>query len=93
MHDNKDDFPTLLRRPWLRMANVVVDWGGQKPSITYGHEDNRIKVFITSLSGWVKEKIDSILDDGESGKNEEKFDDTLVGVVQLDSKKAKMYST
>ena len=28
MHDNKDAFPILLGRPWLRMANAVVDWGG-----------------------------------------------------------------
>ena len=39
------------------MANVVVDWEGQKPSITYGPEDNKVKVSIVSLSGWVREEI------------------------------------
>ena len=36
MHSTKDTFPILLDRPWLRMANAIVDWGGVKPSITYG---------------------------------------------------------
>ena len=93
MHDNKDAFPILLGRPWLRMANAVVDWGGQKPSITYGPEDNRIKVSIAPLSGWVREEIDPILDEEENGGSNEKFDDTLVGVVQMNKEKAKMYST
>ena len=51
MHDNKDFFSILLGRPWLRMADAVVGWGGQKYSITYGLEDNRLKVSITSSSG------------------------------------------
>ena len=63
------------------MANVVLDWGGQKPSITYGPKDNRVKVFIASLSGWVREEIDHISDDEENEKSNGKFDDTLVGVV------------
>jgi hypothetical protein len=36
----------LLGRPWLRMSDVLVDWGGIKPSITYGPKDNRVKVSI-----------------------------------------------
>ena len=34
MHSTKDTFPILLGRPWLRMADAVVDWGGDMPSIT-----------------------------------------------------------
>ena len=93
MHDNKDAIPILLGRPWLRMANAVVDWEGQKPSITYGPEDNRVKVSIAPLSGWVREEIDPILDEEENGGSDDKFDDTLVGVVQLNKEKAKIYST
>ena len=93
MHDNKDAFPILLGRPWLRMANAVVDWGGQKPSITYGPEDNRVKVSIAPLSGWVREEIDPISDEEENGGSNDKFDDTFVGVVQINKEKAKMYST
>ena len=44
MHSNKDTFLILLGRPWLRMADIIVDWGGTKPSITYGPKDNRVKV-------------------------------------------------
>ena len=93
MHDNNDAFPILLGRPWLRMANAVVDWGGQKPSITYGPEDNRVKVSITSLSGWIREEIDPILDEEENGESDRKHDDTLGGVVQLNKEKVKMYSS
>ena len=92
MHDNKDAFSILLGRPWLRMVNAVVVWGGQKPSITYGPEDNRVKVSIATLSGWVKEEMDPI-SDYEDFKSEEKLDDTLVWVVQSNSEKAKMYSS
>ena len=84
MHDNKDAFPILLGRPSLRMANAIVDWGGSKPSITYGPKDNRVKVFIGSLGRWVREEIDSTSKDEEEDKKEEKYDDALVGVVQVD---------
>ena len=77
----------------MTLVDAVVDWGGQKPSITYDPEGNRVKVFIASLSGWVREEIDPISDDEENGKSEQQFDDTLVGVVQLDSERAKMYSS
>ena len=46
MHSNKYTFPILLGRPWLRMADAIVDWGGAKPSITYDPKKNRVKVFI-----------------------------------------------
>ena len=42
MHFVKNSLPSmLLDKPWLRMAWVVVDWGGTKPSITYGPDKNR----------------------------------------------------
>ena len=44
MHSNKDTFPLLLDRPWLRMSNAIVDWERVKPSITYDPENNRDKV-------------------------------------------------
>ena len=28
MHSNKNTFSILLGRPWLRMADAIVDWGG-----------------------------------------------------------------
>ena len=34
------------------MADAVIDWGGTKPSITYGLEGNRVKISIGSLGGW-----------------------------------------
>ena len=46
MHSSKDTFPLLLERPWLRMSNAIGDWGGVKPSISYGPEDNRVKIRI-----------------------------------------------
>ena len=49
MHSNKDAFPILLGRTWLRMADAIVDWGGAKPSITYDPKENRVKVSIGSL--------------------------------------------
>ena len=58
MHANKDVCPILLGRHWLRMANAIVDWGGIKPLITYGPKDNRIKVNIGSLGGWVRKEVE-----------------------------------
>ena len=63
MYDNKDVFPILLGRPWLRMADVIVDRVGLKPSITYGPKDNRVKVSVRSLGGWVREEVEPISDD------------------------------
>ena len=56
MHSTKDIFPILLGRPWLRMANAIVDWGGVKPSITYGHQGNRSRVSIGSWRGWIRRR-------------------------------------
>ena len=44
MHYNKNIFSILLGRPRLRMSDVIVNWGGVKPSITHGPKDNRMKV-------------------------------------------------
>ena len=90
MHDNKDAFPILLGRPWLRMSNVVIDWGGHKPSLIYGPIDNRVKVSIALLGGWIKEEINPMSEKEENGGTKEDFEDTLVGVVQ-DKEKARMY--
>jgi hypothetical protein len=32
------------------MANALVEWGGSKPSITYGPEENRARVLIEPVS-------------------------------------------
>lgn len=48
IHTSEDSFPNLLGQPWFRMADVVVDWGEIKPSITYNHEGTRVKVSIGS---------------------------------------------
>ena len=79
MHSTKDTFPLLLGRPWLKMASVVVDWGGAKPSITYGSEGNRVKVSIGSLGGWVRKEWTSSSDEEEEDKKEKKGDEALVG--------------
>ena len=39
------------------MADAIVDWGGAKPSITYGPKENIVKVYIGSLGRWVREEI------------------------------------
>jgi hypothetical protein len=46
MHSNKNSFPLLLGRPWLRAAQAKVDWGGRRPHIIYGPETNPTKVYI-----------------------------------------------
>ena len=91
MHNNKDNFPILLRKPWLRMANTIVDWGGIKASMTSGPKDNRVKVSIGSSSGWIREEVDQS-SEKEEYKDGEKFDDSLVGVVQLNSEKSRINS-
>ena len=45
-----------------------MDWGGVKPSITYAPKDNRVKVSIGSLGGWVREEITTSLDKEEENK-------------------------
>lgn len=82
MHSNKDTFPILLGRPWLRMANAIVDWGGIKPSITYGPKDNRVKVSIGSLGGWVREEVEPSSDEEEEDEHEEnKHDSNKIKVI------------
>ena len=50
------------------MSDAIVDWRGIKPSITNGSKDNRVKVSIGSLGGWVRKEITSSLDEGENNK-------------------------
>ena len=65
MHSHQDTFPILLGRPWLRMADAVVAWGGVKPSITYGTAENKVKVGIIPLRRCVEtRKHQSIRIDG-----------------------------
>jgi len=49
MHTAKESFPLLLGRPWLRMANATIMWGGDKPAIVYGPYENQTKVRIRPL--------------------------------------------
>ena len=91
MHSNKDTFPILLDKPWLRMADAIVDWGGAKPSITYGHKDNRVMVSIGSLDGWVKKEIATSSDEEKEDKEEDGKNETLVGVVQSGRQDTKTY--
>ena len=79
MHFTKDTFPILLGRPWLRMADAIVDWRGIKPSITYGPKDNMVRISIGSWGGWVRKEMTSSSYEGED--KEEKKDD--VGVHSL----------
>ena len=81
MHFNKDTFPILVSRPWLRMSDTIVDWRGVKPSITYGFEDNRVNVHIGSLGDWIRQEIASSLEAEGDAKEEGKNDDALVRVV------------
>ena len=81
MHSNKDIFPLLLDRPWLRISDAIMDWKGVKPSITYGPEDNRVKVPIGSWDGWIRHEIASSSDDEDDTKEDGKNDDVLVEVV------------
>ena len=45
-HSLRESFPLLLGRPWLRAAEAVVSWGGEKPHISFGPTHNRTKVKI-----------------------------------------------
>ena len=68
MHSTKDTFPILLGRPWLRMADAVIDWGGTQLSIVYGPKCNRVRVSIGSLGGWVRQEFDH--SSGEEDENQ-----------------------
>ena len=84
MHSNKDTIPILLGRLWLRMSDAIVDWGGAKPFITYGPKDNRVKVSIGSLSGWMRKEVASSSKDKGDDKEDDKNDKALVAVVYSD---------
>lgn len=86
MLSNKDTFPIMLGRPWLRMSDVIEDWGGIKPSNTYGPKDNRVRVSIGSLGGWLKKEITSSEEEGDNVKEDEKDDEPLVGVVHSNTR-------
>ena len=88
MHSDKDAFSILLGRPWLRMADAIVDWGGVKPSITYGPKDDRVKVYIGSLGRWVREEITPSSDEEEEENEREQKQETLVGVVHSSRREA-----
>ena len=81
MHSKKDTFLILLERPWLRMSDAIVDWKGSKPSITYSPRDNRVKVSIGSLGGWVRKEIASSSENESDDKKDDENDEALVGVV------------
>ena len=53
------------------VEDAIVDFGGVKPSITYGPKDNRVKVSIGSLDGWVREKISSSSSSDEEEEDKE----------------------
>ena len=63
MHSNKDTFPILLGRLWLRMADAIIDWRRVKPFITYGTKYNRVRVSMCSLGGGVRKEITSSSDE------------------------------
>ena len=42
MHSNKDTFPILLGRPWLRMSDAIVNWGGGGGSSRRRHGRGRV---------------------------------------------------
>ena len=57
-----------------------MDWGKVKPSITYGPKDNKVKVSIGSLGGWVRKKITLSSEEEENDKEEDNDGEILVGV-------------
>ena len=59
-----------------------MDWEGIKPSITYGPEDNRVKVPIGSWGSWIRQEIASPSKDEDDANEDGKNDHTLVEVVQ-----------
>ena len=63
------------------MADAIVDWGGIKPFITYGLKNNKVKVSIGSLDGWMRKKIASYSEDEGDDKEDNKNGEPLVGVV------------
>ena len=47
------------------MADAIVDWGGVKPSITYGPKDKIVKISIGSWGGWIRKEMTSSSDEGQ----------------------------
>ena len=90
MHSTKDTFPILLGRPWLRMADAVVDWGGTKPSITYGPKGNRVKVSIGSLGGWVRQELDHSSGEEDGDQDEKNPEEILVGTMKKENDRTNM---
>ena len=76
IHSHQDTFPILLGKPWLRMADAVVAWGGVKPSITYGPAGNMVKVAIVSLGRWVRKELTSFSDEGKVERTKRKKEKT-----------------
>ena len=64
------------------MSDAVVNWGGVRPSITYGPKDNRVVVSIGSLGSWVKRELYLPSEEVVENKVKDSLDETLVGVVQ-----------
>ena len=92
MHSTRDIFPILLGRRWLRMADAVIDWGGTKPSITYGPKGNRVKVSIGSLGGWVRQGLDHSSGEEDGNQDEKNPEEILVGTVRRDNVRTSMKS-
>ena len=92
MHSNKDTFPILLGRPWLRMSDAIVDWRGSKLSITYGPKDNRVIVSIGSLRSWMKKGLCLPSEEECDDKAKDKIGEALVGVVHPESRNTIMDS-
>ena len=82
MHSNNDTFPILLGRPWLRMSDAIVNWGGARPSITYGPKDNKAIMSIRSLGSWMKRELYLPSEEVVRNKFKDSLDEALVGVVQ-----------
>ena len=66
----------------MRIADALIDWGGTNPSITYDPKDNRVKMSIGSLGGWVKKEIATSSDEEQEDNDDDKKSQTLVRVVQ-----------
>ena len=81
MQSLKDSYPMLLGRPWLRMARTVVDWGGARPSITYGPDGNWSKIPIGPSIEWLEGGESSTSSDAEGNGNEH-AKERLVGHAQ-----------
>ena len=64
---------------WVSVGQLFLNWGGVKPSITYGPEDNRVKIRISTWSGCIRQEIVSSSEDGDDSKDDNKKENTLIG--------------